>query len=76
LRYKNPSATSLHNEHYQIQPDKEEYFQDWSDELYDLQSNYKIIGGNYNELMSDVGKIDKKLNLLKNFKEHSEQELK
>jgi hypothetical protein len=28
LRYKNPSATSLHNEHYQIQPDKEEYFQD------------------------------------------------
>lgn len=28
LRYKNPSATSLHNENYQIQPDKEEYFQE------------------------------------------------
>lgn len=28
LRYRNPSATSLHNENYQIQPDKEEYFQE------------------------------------------------
>ena len=59
LRYKNQSASSLHNEHYQIQPDREEYFQDWSDELYELQSKYKILWGNHNELMTEATQIDK-----------------
>lgn len=42
FRYKNDSATSLYNEHYQIQPDRNEYFQESPDRtLENLQVQYR-----------------------------------
>lgn len=76
LRYHSPSVTSLQYKQYQIESESEEYFQEWEDDIAELQLQHKKACNIYDSILNDISQIDQKIDLLQNFKEQNEIELR
>lgn len=76
LRYKSNSASSLHNEHYQIEPESEEYFQEGNDNLKELELQYKQAWILQQAAFQELSQVEQKMQLLQSFKEQNEIELR